>query len=157
MPSRHHEGWCHLLKLARVAPEASGTNFLSNWFPEREERADCVITSRLTSPKSPFPYSAAAETAHRLGGTIPQFPPAGPGLSCSAPECSEWFKKFAAVTINIPRRSFELHYGQTEEPRLPETSYPMLFDQPDITRRHSKETAICISPDLDTEDEDEDD
>lgn len=52
-----------------------------------------------------------------------------------APERSEWFKKFAAVTIDIRGRSFELHHGQTEELMLPETSYPMLFDQLEITRR----------------------
>lgn len=48
---------------------------------------------------------------------------------------SEWFKKFAAVAINMCGRSVELHHGQTEELILPETSYPMLSDQLEITRR----------------------
>ncbi|KAH7230629.1 uncharacterized protein BKA55DRAFT_708325 [Fusarium redolens] len=132
VPSR-----ARLLKLARVAPEASGTNLLPDWFLERAERANCVITSRLTAPKSSFPCSGAAETTRRLGGAFPRFPPASPGLSRSypaSPEFSEWFK-FAAVTINICRRSVELYHGETEELMLPETSYPMLFDQLEITRR----------------------
>ncbi|KAH7110976.1 hypothetical protein B0J13DRAFT_273456 [Dactylonectria estremocensis] len=50
-------------------------------------------------------------------------------------ESSEWFKKFSAVTINMCGRRVELHHGQTEELMLPETSYPMLSDQLEITLR----------------------
>ncbi|EEU33386.1 uncharacterized protein NECHADRAFT_89537 [Fusarium vanettenii 77-13-4] len=42
-----------------------------DWFPERvdrAERAKCVITPRLTGPKSPFPCSGVGETTRRLGG-----------------------------------------------------------------------------------------
>ncbi|KAH7125032.1 hypothetical protein B0J13DRAFT_647188 [Dactylonectria estremocensis] len=61
-----------------------------------------------------------------------------PRLVPGAGESSEWFKKFPAVTINMCGRSVELHYGQTEELMLPETSHPMLSDQLEITRLISK-------------------
>jgi hypothetical protein len=40
-------------------------------------------------------------------------------------------------TINMYDRGIGLHQGQTEELMLPETPYPMLFDQLDAARRAS--------------------
>ncbi|KAH7230160.1 uncharacterized protein BKA55DRAFT_583546 [Fusarium redolens] len=58
-----------LLSLGRVAPEASGTNLLPDWFPQRVERVKRLITGRSTGSESPIPCSGVAKTTRRLGGS----------------------------------------------------------------------------------------
>ncbi|KAH6955668.1 hypothetical protein BKA56DRAFT_234006 [Ilyonectria sp. MPI-CAGE-AT-0026] len=70
-----------------LAPEASGTNLLPDWFPERVERAKCVITTCLTGPDLPYPYSGAAETIRRLG-MFPRSLRADPRLTCFCAACN---------------------------------------------------------------------
>ncbi|KAH7153750.1 hypothetical protein DER46DRAFT_611919 [Fusarium sp. MPI-SDFR-AT-0072] len=56
-----------LLSLVRVAPEASDTNLLPDWSPQRIARVKRLITGRSTGPESPIPCSGVAETTRCLG------------------------------------------------------------------------------------------